>query len=346
MARVRSVFISFIGIALCAMGTSAQSSELGDLAAALQPGEWQELPTSGFNSALLTQGSHHALQYQESMKWDPVDRKMHFVGSGHLEPYIQVTFDEANNSWSKRDVPGYFDTSHGYDHMAIDPVGRRFYFRQFNGSRLDILNLDTGQWSTSSRMNADQWLVAGGLAWIPELESVLFVDSVEISLYTPRTDSWSLVTRNTNGLGEYHNFAEYSPVHQVTIYGGGNGSNTVYRIDANGNVERMSDSPVGLGIPQSMVVADPISGNFLVFTDNSFYEYDPIADRWSRQSVSIPFGPGVDPGVIGASAAPMSTHGVIMIVKYDGNDSRVYLYRHQAGVGEPPPSRPLPPEFN
>lgn len=346
MATIRAILLS-LALAFFAMShTAAHASALGDAAAALQPGEWVQFNTNGFNANLLRQGDHHALQYQESMKWDPIERKIQFVGSGHLEPYIQITYDEASNSWSKKSLPGQFGDSHGYDHMAIDPVSRRFFFRQFNGNRLEILNLNSGQWTRSATLGADQWLVAGGLAWIPELDGVLFVDSVQISMYSPSNDSWSTVTENTNGLGEYHNFAEYSPVHKVTIYGGGNGSSAVYRLDADGSVRRMGDAPVGLGIHQSMVVADPVSGNFLVFTAGSFYEYDPMADTWSRQSVDIPYQDGTDPGVVGASAAPISTHGVIMIVKYDFDNSKVFLYRHESGVGQEPPTRPDPPEFN
>ena len=337
----RILLVLFLGSCL---STPALSSELGDAAANLAPGEWTRFTVTGFNDNLLLQDEgHHVLQYTDSMKWDPVRNEVNFVGSGHLQPYKHIVYAESNNSWASQSVPSYFGTSHGYDHMALDPVGRKLYFRYFNNDLLEIYDLDNKNWSRSSRLTADVWQVAGGMAWFPERKGVVFADSSEISMYLPANNSWKSLSTNVGALGPYHNFAEYSPEHKLVIYGGGNDSRAIFQIDSSGTITRKANAPFNLGITASIIVVDPVSGNFLVFTDSAFYEYDPIADSWKKQSVSIPFRNGVDNGVFGAAAVPISTHGVVMIVKYDGNNSKVFLYKHAAGSGTPPPPPPPPP---
>lgn len=315
------------------------ASVLSDAAASLEPGDWVELNTVGFNAQLLDQGIHHALQYQESMKWDPQRGELHFVGSGHLEPYLHIVYSEATNSWSERPTPSYWGTSHGYDHMAIDPVGRRFFFRQFNSGRLEIYDLDNRTWSRSSTNSSGGWSVAGGLAWVPNAAGALFVDIEEVGLYQPSGDNWNRVTRDTSGMGGYHNWAEHSPVHDITMYGGGNGSSAMYHYSPSNGATRVNDAPVGMGIHQSVNVTDPISGNLLVFKEGSRHEYNPTTQSWSQFQLSMPYTDGADAGIVGTAAAPISTYGVIMLVKYDYGESRVFLYRHSPGE---PPKRPLP----
>ena len=79
-------------------------------------------------------------------------------------------------------------------------------------------------------------------------------------------------------MGVYHNIAEYSPVHKMVLFGGGNGSSDLYKLDAKGKVTTLKKTPIGVGTMQSIVTLDPVSGDFLVFGKNgSFYVYDVAA---------------------------------------------------------------------
>ena len=69
--------------------------------------------------------------------------------------------------------------------------------------------------------------VAGGLEWYPELDGLVFVDGHEanhgdgLARWSRSGNQWSRVPAAMNGINEYHNFAEYNPVHHVMWLGGG-----------------------------------------------------------------------------------------------------------------------------
>src|SRR5262245_31505984 len=119
-------------------------------------------------------------------------------------------------------------------------------------------------------------------------------------------------------MGPYHNFAEYSPVHKVILFGGGNGSSDLYKLDAAGKVTALKKAPIGLGTMQSIVTLDPVSGDFLIFgKGGSFYVYDVTSDAWKRQGGKVPiFEPTrvADNKVWHVTATPVSTYGVTMFV--------------------------------
>jgi hypothetical protein len=84
---------------------------------------------------------------------------------------------------------------------------------------------------------------------------------------------------------------------------------------------------------------DPISGRFLVFGQNgSFYEFDALTDTWRQQGATPSFMAIGDYGVYGAVATSLVSHGVIAVAKYNGDQSKVYLYKHSAGSGTTTPA--------
>ncbi len=142
-------------------------------------------------------------------------------------------------------------------------------------------------------------------------------------------------------MGPYHNFAEHSPVHKVVIFGGGNGSSDLYKLDAEGKVTTLKKAPIGIGTMQSIVTVDPVSGDFLVFGKNgSFHVYDVAKDAWKEQEGKVPiFEPSrvKDNKVWHVAATPVSTYGVTMFVKYyhaDPAQAWVYLYKHSEAKPE------------
>lgn len=336
-------------VLLFALG-GAHASPLSDLAAQMEPGEWAELQTSGWNSNLLEWGGRHGLQYSDNLTWDPVLKEAHYVGSGHAVEYRHLVYSEGTNSWTRRTLPGTWYGPHAYDHLAIDPVNRRFFMRQFGSSTFRIYNLDSREWSASARNPASYLQVAGGVDWFPELNRLVFVDSVAgVQLYDPGNNRWSTASgSNVGGLGDYHNFAEYSSTHEVVIYGGGNGrsnSNVVYTLDKNGSIERQNDAPFWVGVTATVITSDPVSGNFIVVRHGSgeYYEYDPTADRWTRigNVPSTLYQNAPNGGEWGLIATPVSSYGVMLFARFrwDGAHS-VWLYKHEQSAVPVPPAPP------
>ena len=88
---------------------------------------------------------------------------------------------------------------------------------------------------------------------------------------------------------------------------------------------------------QSIVTGDSSSSDVLFFgKSRSFYVYAVGRDVWTLQEAKLPiFEPTrvADSKIWHVTAAPLSTYGVIMFVKYllaDQPRAWVYFYRHSA----------------
>ncbi|HKU15964.1 MAG TPA: hypothetical protein VJQ52_16335 [Steroidobacteraceae bacterium] len=335
-----------LAVAGLSLGWSAvHASALGDTANAMQEGEWTVLSTNGFNDSILNiNGTIFA--YSEELKWDTQAGEMHFVGGYHYQPTAHIVYSEANNTWVSRPLSSsvFGQPFHSYDHMAINPAGRVMWVRPFGagGTKLQRYDLDAKTWSSTASFSGGTQ-DAVGIEYFPDMNKVLYIDEGQTRLYDPVSNSWSTISGALAGLGPYHNIAEYSPVHKVMIMGGGNGSRALYRVNASGQITRLKDAPIEIGVTNSIVTVDPVGGNFLVFGRNkSFYEFDPIRDTWAPLAKP----PFVDltsdfPDIQGAAAGPVQRYGVIMVTKYDGNASKVYLYKHKHSdpvVAPKPPS--------
>jgi hypothetical protein len=104
----------------------------------------------------------------------------------------------------------------------------------------------------------------------------------------------------------------------------------------------MRQAPLRLGTMQSIVTVDPVSGDFLVFGKNgSFFVYNVVNDSWQEQSNQSPpiFSPTRVPDnkVWHVTAAPVSTYGVNLFVKYyhaDPPRAWAYAYKHSEAPAE------------
>ena len=107
---------SFVGMAsallMAAHVAPAGASALSDAAAALQPGQWVQLSTQNFNSALLDDGaSYDVFYYSEDMTWDPVTRQLLFVGGGHASDAEFLRYSEDTNTWQRSKPTGASGTA-------------------------------------------------------------------------------------------------------------------------------------------------------------------------------------------------------------------------------------------
>ncbi len=345
---------------VCGPGAAQSPTALSQVAASMRPGAWAELPTLGLTNELLTDSASYSYitQYSEDLAWDPVSRRLLFVGGPHTGQVKFITYGETANTWAAQPRPAFWDCplnepwglcrGHSYDHLALDVAGRALYHRHYNSAVISRYDLATGAWSALPDIEQNpNSTCCGALEYFPELQRLVLVMGAfgEVSAWNPGTGAWSLLAQNLE-MGSYTNFAEYNPVHKVMIFGGGWGSgnrNALHKLDRFGVVTRLSDHPFDqLGASQSIVTVDPLSGRYLVFGkiggQERFYEYDVVTDTWTPQPAERRrppfFALGPDGPIFGAVATPIATHGVVAFVKYAANNgSKVYLYKHQPGFG-------------
>jgi len=333
----------------------ASGTTLGDLAAQMQPDTWAELNTTGLDGGLLisdTNSGSYIIQYMDKATWDPITRQVLFIGGPHTGMPKFIVYSESSNIWRREPDAYWWRDIHGYQHNAINVAAGEFYHRPYDTTRVYKYKIATKTWSDLPPIPMESKQVAGALEYFPERNGLLFIDGDwGAFFFDMNSNTWNMIANTSNvvdttlptlPMGPYHNFAVYSPIHKVIVFGGGNGSSDVYKFDAAGKLTTMKDAPIGLGIAQTIFTVDPVTGNFLIFTKGkSVYEYNPADDKWTSLSISTPpfFDVGADDPIFGTIAVPISSHGVIMFVNFDFAGSKVYLYKHSPT----PPGDTTPP---
>lgn len=354
--RINRVILTLSCAIIVGTAGSSGATNLSDKAAQMQPGTWAELSTTGFSGSLLENGCiGNILGYSDSAMWDPIARQLRFMGSPHCggaggNPYKLIRYDDSSSAWtsctgndSSCAASFITDQGHAYEHSALDPGSQTWYRRWYGSARVSKFSFGTnGPWSDLPSMNHGYTQVAGGLAYFPELYGgggLVFAQGGygEVHLWNKSQNQWNKVATGL-AMGPYHNFAEYNPVHKVVIFGGGNGSSDLYKVNASGAVTKMQNAPIGLGIQQTIITVDPISGDFLVLASGGkFYVYRVTTDTWTLQSGTPPVSSPLTSSLTDIIATPISNYGVTMFLRYNYTSSKVYLYRHSAGSGSTPP---------
>jgi len=349
MTKARTVFLALIlgGSASPAQDGSspARMTELGRLAASMAPATWAELKTFKMVETVVSDGASGSLfTYSEDGAWDPATRQFLYIGGDHNGIAEFVSYSADTNTWKRLPRPSWIGTTkgthtmHGYDHNAINPATGDFYHRPFGGKTIWKCRISTGTWAALPAIATDDYLAcAMGVEYFPELGGLVVVNGAggkgSVYLFSEKDQKWTTLARNLP-MGTYHNFAEYSPPQKVMIFGGGNENPTaLYKLDAAGKVSPLKNAPVGLGIMQSIVTVDPVSGDFLVFgSGGTFHVYDGAADSWKLQSGPVPiFSPAKDNKIHQIDATPISSYGVTLFAKFfPGSPPQawVYLYKH------------------
>lgn len=316
----------------------AAGTVLGKAAASLKPGEWVELPTIGHTRAMLKVGNHNIYQYTHEACWDPKTRQVFFLGQGHYSDLKFIRYTDDDNTWREFPTPpwwsrdekrGFGPIGHAYDNNALDPVGGYFFHQQYGTQTVHRYDIAKDTWDKLPAVpkNLGQGGHSSALEWFPELGGLARISGHIVSVFPGgpgKENEWRLVSNKKVPLGELHYFAEYNPVHKVMIFGGGNKSNAIYKVDKDGAVTALKEPPIrSLSNTHTYIItADPVSGDYLVVShpDKKFFAYDVVRDSWKELPDQFPeYGSLV-------VATPINTYGVIMYCSQ--KSAKVYLYKH------------------
>jgi hypothetical protein len=127
-------------------------------------------------------------------------------------------------------------------------------------------------------------------------------------------------------MGGYHSVSEYSTTAKAVYFGGGNGSRDLYKLESTGQITKMANAPVVMGVyngGNAPLTADPVSGELLVLgLDRNLYAYNPASNAWRTMPQQHPFSS------LGFTVTvPVNTYGVVMVLQ----PGKITLYKHNAG---------------
>lgn len=364
------VSVSGGGAAMTSCPTSVvtATSVMGKLAQGMAPGTWAQISVSNQNSMLgVGSQSGSMIHYCNSMPWNPFSKAIEVLAMDHNYGRLRyVRYLEASNQFTllADDVGLGSFTQHGYDHVTVNPSNGDLYYRQYsvNSGTIKCYRKAQGSAATfvalptlAAAIGAEQAAIGtcwwsgsfagggaqGSLIVFNSGNSVGGASDGQIGAFNPLTNSWffnKVAMAPYYGSGStYHSVIEYSSVKNVAIYGGGNAApNKIWRLNADGSVTVMPGVPSGkgLGMQQGNLVADPVTGNFLLLSAGQLWELDPSGDgRWTQLSgsrtppsgVGIP-GPGTPDGVISSAIAD---YGVVAYVKQTSSTGGTFfLYKH------------------
>jgi hypothetical protein len=316
--------------------------ELADLAESIEVRQFVALPTEGLTADLIDAGGgHNVLQYSDKGVWDPINCQGLFTGGGHLSLVKFIAYSASENTWFHAPNPSwwcettqddpYACATHAYGANALDPETGDYWFRTFNSAAVHhtvAASPISAEWDAAPELpSGPASCIATALEYFPELGGLIYVDCTgqTVQVLYDGAAAWEQLPGNY-AMGPYHNYATYNPVRGEVLFGVGNGSTDLYRLDADGNGTRIADPPRTFhSSPDDpttfrILTVDPISGRWIaVSPSGDVYDYDADADAWSQVDATAPNNLQI--------AIPVTTYGVILFLSLE---PQMYVYRHVA----------------
>jgi hypothetical protein len=342
-----------LGLSLAFLAVPAHAglhdTRLGQLAAALDPGEYGAMPDNPSFAALPM--NYSLLYWADSGAWDPTRQRLSIVagpGTCCANPalYKRLVYDPASDAWSLEDTP-FAGAHHAYDGNALDPVTGVHYFHlqagpvhRFDGTAWTAL--PALPWSPTSPVSG------ASLTWFPAsfggAGALLYVAPAgRVAIF--RNGAWTKLT--VPNWGSVKMASEYNPVQRAVWVVAGTQS---YRLTPDLQLTRLADAPVTLGAGNALHSTDPNSGRHVVIkikegndqTIRQWWEFDLAADAWTRK----PEYDGIHPVRADRRSAfhvPIPELGVIAFVTHYHTERRLWLFKYTAVPDAPPDDPPPPP---
>jgi len=315
------------------ISTTCSAAPLGDTylaqqASTMSAGDWKQITTGGLSTALFDTGANNTLGYMDKGAYDPINKRIRFIGNGHLEQLRWHQYDETANTWSNLAPPSWYGGGavyeHGYQHNTVDPATGDFFYRNFNSSSIRRFVHASGTWVTISSSNDN---IAGGIEWLPSLGT----QGGLVQYLAPYIRTWDKATNavtlrsSSSGASTYHCCAVRNFANNTIYVGGGNGSSSVWSVNGAGTVGSLPSCPISFGIGSTVTTACPVSGDLIVIRNNSS-AYGLSGASWGALSMTGAPGFGTVQAGSHIVAVPIPAYGVILFLF--GNTPATWLYKH------------------
>ncbi len=317
-----------LGALLAHLPAAEPPTEVGKLASAMKPGEWRELRSKGYDSAKLMR-DEDILAYAGRAAWDERSQQVLFVGQVHLKgPPTFIAYSARENGWKRMPTPKWAEKLkwfHAYENNAADSARGVFFHHASASTHVHRYDVAKDRWTTLPDLKAATGH-GTALEYFPAMKGLVRVYGGGTWFWSEEKNTWSQLAAKLD-MGPYHNFAASSPKFKMVLFGGGNGSKKIYRLDAQGKITAGKQAPVGLGIGRSLNVVDPVSGELLVLSkDKKFLAYHPGKDEWRELPATD--GPTAKYGGHSVSAAALSNYGVVLFFSSRPQGMKTFLYKH------------------
>jgi len=342
------------------------TSTLSVLAASMPVGSWTQISVSNQNAMVgVGTQSGSMIHYCNSMPWNPVSKAIEVLAMDHNYGRLRyVRYLESSNQFALMadDVGLGGMTQHGYDHVDVNPYTGDLYYRQYSVNSGTIKCFRKAQSSVSTftalpglaSNNGVEQAAIGSCWWSGSFAGggaqgslIIFnsgnalgnANDGQIGAYNPLTNGWFFnkpaMSPYYGSGATYHSVIEYSRAKNVAVYGGGNvASNKLWRLNADGSYTTMPNVPTGkgVGMQRGNLVADPVSGNFLLLSAGQLWELNPTgAGTWTQLSGSRtpPAGVGRPDAPAGVISTAIADYGVIAyITQSSPSGGTFYIYKH------------------
>lgn len=344
----------FIIILFLLLAQNVRANVLSDAAAALSPGQWTTITTNNFTACINHAPDAHdgnIMPFANNFTWDNVRHQGHFVGMDHGNNTLwYVKYDADSNTWSCSDPQ--VGSGHGYDNTEVDPGSGTVYHKLYDTSGGIKYKTISDSYFANSLPLPPTFLgnfMDYGMAWWTgpldgntNASGALFLWAQSFAIlhiYDPTANSWFYDSGDLSGLNGwitgYQVAAAYSPVYNVAVFGGGccNANPTkIWKFDQHHNITALATSPIGIGTQIGNFTVDPVSGNFLIRGNHTFYELNPTGTGTYRQLPEPPSYVGNANGSFSDDfiSAPIPEYGVVMYIScmYSAGPCTVAIYKH------------------
>lgn len=320
-----SIFASLLLSFLSFNMTHGAETAIGKLAKSMKVGEWQKLEAKGFEKSLLLSSNKSILPYANKAAWDPKTETLHFIGMCHMTPPMKhITYSARTNTWSALPPEDWYKTSkwfHAYDNST---AGKGTYYHCFWGSRVWAYDIGKKSWKELAKI-IKRGSHGSTISYFPEMGKagsiIQYFSGNGIQALDLAANTWRLVKADTSKAKSYHNVSMYHPLRKSVILGGGNGSKSLYELNAKGQLAALKEAPVHIGVNASHFVIDPASGDLLVFNyrkEGGFYalSLNEKDAEWKK----LPKG-----NAISGAVASLSNYGVTLWFNLSG----AWVYKHK-----------------
>ncbi len=261
---------------------------LARLAASMAPNSWAELETEGFDSDTMQvvvndEGRQlHIAGWTDDGHWDPDTGQFLYMGFRLRTKFI--AYNAYTNRWH---VNPSFEWplsgtafGHVYGNNAHDPSSGAYYH---NASRSQIVfryDLATGAW-TALPETPDRGDFGTTLEHFPELGGLVRHTRRGLHVFDEESETWR--TLESPHVSGYHSLARYNPMRQEVLLVGGNDSRrSVARLDREGTLTALVDSPIEMSIRADKLVVHPVTGHYLFFSGDVLYDLDSESEIFTE----------------------------------------------------------------